>query len=230
MVRSSPVKGSCRCVSQRRNREPRSGAAFGPFFAALPAPSGALRVACSSTAFIQSPDMLASRAMKYRVTIEGEERDVDVTILPDGRVGVALDGEPQDVDVVRVPGGLSLRIGARVIDLAIGGPPDAVQLAAGERRAGAEVLSERMRARRRGGATLGGGGTELRAPMPGRVVKVLVTAGQAVAHGAPCVVIEAMKMENELRAPIGGEVAEVLASEGSSVEGGALLVRFVPAG
>ena len=168
--------------------------------------------------------------MKYRVTIEGEERDVDVAILPDGRVSVALDGKPEDVDVVRVPGGLSLRIGARVIDLAVGGPPDAVQLAARERRARAEVISERGRARRRGGATLGGGGTELRAPMPGRGVKGLVTAGQTIAAGEPCVVIEAMKMENELRAPTGGEVAEVLAAEGASVEGGALLVRFVAAG
>ncbi len=175
--------------------------------------------------------MLASRAMKYRVTIDGEPRDVDVQVTPDGRgVSVTLDGEPQEVDVVRVPGGLSLRIGARVFDLAVGGKPEATQLAAGAARGLAEVLSDRMRARqKRAGGSLGGGGTEIRAPMPGRVVKVLVAAGQAVETGAPCVVIEAMKMENELRSPLTGTVAEVLVSEGANVEGGVLLVRFEPA-
>lgn len=165
--------------------------------------------------------------MKYRVTIDGEARDVDVVVTPDGRVSVSLDGAPQEIDVVRVPGGLSLRLGGRVFDLATGGAPDAMQLAAGEARAIAEVLSERLRSKRRGhGDSLGGGGTELRAPMPGRVVKVLVAKGQTVELDDPCVVIEAMKMENELRAPTAGTVAEVLVSEGAAVEGQALLVRF----
>jgi biotin carboxyl carrier protein len=62
------------------------------------------------------------------------------------------------------------------------------------------------------------------APMPGRIVKVLVKPGQAVAARQPLVVVEAMKMENELRAPRGGSVAEVRVSEGSSVEANAVLV------
>ncbi|MEZ4340884.1 MAG: biotin/lipoyl-containing protein [Sandaracinaceae bacterium] len=170
--------------------------------------------------------------MKYRVTIDGEARDVDVVIAPDGRgVSVSLDGEPQEVDVVRVPGGLSMRIGGRVFDLAVGGKPESTQLAAGGARALAEVLSDRMRAKReRAGGSLGGGGTEIRAPMPGRVVKILVAKGQAVEAGDPSIVIEAMKMENELRAPVSGTVAEVLVSEGAAVEGGVLLVRFDVAG
>ena len=170
--------------------------------------------------------------MKYRVTIDGEARDVDVVIAPDGRgVSVSLDGEPQEVDVVRVPGGINVRIGGRVFDLAIGGTPEATQLAAGEARALAEVLSDRMRAKqKRAGGGLGGGGTEIRAPMPGRIAKVLVTKGQSVEAGDPSVVIEAMKMENELRAPITGTVAEVLVTEGANVEGGTLLVRFEVAG
>ena len=57
-------------------------------------------------------------------------------------------------------------------------------------------------------------------------VKLLVSAGQTVEADEPCVVIEAMKMENELRAPVAGKVAEVLVEEGVSVEGQALLVRF----
>ena len=60
----------------------------------------------------------------------------------------------------------------------------------------------------------------------GRVVKVLVVAGAEIAAGTPCVVVEAMKMENELRSPIDGKVAAVHVTEGVSVEGQALLVSF----
>ena len=60
--------------------------------------------------------------------------------------------------------------------------------------------------------------------MAGRVVKVLVKTGEAVAARQPLVVVEAMKMENELRAPRDGTVAEVRVSEGSSVEANTVLV------
>jgi biotin carboxyl carrier protein len=60
--------------------------------------------------------------------------------------------------------------------------------------------------------------------MPGRVVKVLVRPGDAVAARQPVVVVEAMKMENELRAPRAGTVAEVRVNEGVSVEANAVLV------
>jgi biotin carboxyl carrier protein len=62
------------------------------------------------------------------------------------------------------------------------------------------------------------------APMPGRVVKVLVKPGDAVAARQPLVIVEAMKMENELRAPRAGTVAEVRVREGQSVEANAVLV------
>jgi biotin carboxyl carrier protein len=54
--------------------------------------------------------------------------------------------------------------------------------------------------------------------MPGRVAKLLVTAGDEVKAGQPLVVLEAMKMENELRSPKDGKVAEVLVREGQAVE------------
>ena len=62
------------------------------------------------------------------------------------------------------------------------------------------------------------------APMPGRVVKVLVTSGDIVAARQPLVIVEAMKMENELRAPRAGTVADVRVSEGQSVEAHAVVV------
>lgn len=64
------------------------------------------------------------------------------------------------------------------------------------------------------------------APMPGRVVAVLVAAGDRVYAGKPLVIVEAMKMQNELTAVVGGVVHRVVAVEGQSVERGAVLVEI----
>jgi biotin carboxyl carrier protein len=70
----------------------------------------------------------------------------------------------------------------------------------------------------------GSGPLRIAAPMPGKVVRVLVKAGDAVRARQPVVVVEAMKMENELRADRDGTVAEIHTREGMSVEAGALLI------
>ena len=70
----------------------------------------------------------------------------------------------------------------------------------------------------------GGGAKQVVAPMPGKIVRVLVKPGEVVRARQPLVVVEAMKMENELRAGGDGTVAEVKVQEGASVDAGALLV------
>ena len=67
-------------------------------------------------------------------------------------------------------------------------------------------------------------GEAVKAPMPGTILKVNVSAGQAVKEGDVLVILEAMKMENEIMAPRAGTVAQVLVSKGSSVDTDAPLV------
>jgi len=71
----------------------------------------------------------------------------------------------------------------------------------------------------------GGGndGGKIEAPMPGRVVKVLVRVGDEIKEGAPAVIVEAMKMENELHAPLSGTVVKVEVAQGDVVEVGKTL-------
>ena len=70
------------------------------------------------------------------------------------------------------------------------------------------------------------GSIEVNAPMPGTIVSVAVTAGQAVKKGDTLVVIEAMKMENEIAAPQDGTVATINCTKGESVDSGKLLVSM----
>jgi biotin carboxyl carrier protein len=62
------------------------------------------------------------------------------------------------------------------------------------------------------------GRIEVKSPMPGRVVKLLVTPGQSVTAGQPVLLFEAMKMQNELRSPETGVVSEIAVEAGQAVE------------
>jgi 3-methylcrotonyl-CoA carboxylase alpha subunit len=76
-------------------------------------------------------------------------------------------------------------------------------------------------------AEVHGGG--LAAPMPGKVIAVLVEAGAKVDKGAPLVIMEAMKMEHTINAPAAGTVKEILFAAGEQVAEGAELIAFEPA-
>jgi 3-methylcrotonyl-CoA carboxylase alpha subunit len=64
------------------------------------------------------------------------------------------------------------------------------------------------------------------APMPGKVIKVLVTQGDSVEEGAAMIIVEAMKMEHTLRAPINGVVTAIHCEEGQSVDGNIALAEI----
>jgi biotin carboxyl carrier protein len=74
------------------------------------------------------------------------------------------------------------------------------------------------------GARANHGRQEIAAPMPGKIVRVLVSAGETVEEGQGLVVVEAMKMQNEMKSPKTGRVAEVRARAESTVAAGDVLV------
>ncbi|MBW2453424.1 MAG: acetyl-CoA carboxylase biotin carboxyl carrier protein subunit [Deltaproteobacteria bacterium] len=165
--------------------------------------------------------------MRYYVTLPGgDERAIDVAQRPGGGTEVRVDGELVDVDAGAVEGALSVRVGARVFDLWLEPDGHSYGFVGGGMRTRALVESERSRMGAVASRPGGGGGCQVVAPMPGRVVKVLVEEGDVVEEGAPVIVVEAMKMENELCAEKPGVVTAVKVAEGENVDGGVTLVEL----
>jgi biotin carboxyl carrier protein len=142
----------------------------------------------------------------------------------DGRVRIVIDGEAADVHLSLTDLGLSLLFAdGRVLDAAVTertGGEWLVQLP----HASLIARVNGRRARRGPAAALLSGEQRVSAPMPGRVLRVLVQPGDEVAERQGLVVVEAMKMENEIGSPKAGRVKEVAVSEGLSIEAGRLLV------
>ncbi|MCC7123794.1 MAG: acetyl-CoA carboxylase biotin carboxyl carrier protein subunit [Acidobacteria bacterium] len=162
---------------------------------------------------------IGGRVRTVRLSKDGERTEVrvdDRTFAVDarrvGRDTLSLlvregDGAIRGVDVTVAPRG-----GNGGLDIALDG-----------RTLTATLVSRFGRRAGEGGAA-GSGPQQLTAPMPGKVVRVLVAPGDDVQPRQGLIVIEAMKMENELRATRPGRVKAVRVAEGQSVEAGALLV------
>lgn len=161
--------------------------------------------------------------MKYYVTVGEETREVELT--PDG---VALESGTVDAAVATVPGSAlrHLRVGDRGFLLSAVRTDEGWLVGVAGRRVRVRVEDERRRAIRElaGEEGPGAGGRELRAPMPGRIVRVLVEEGQEVDAGDGLVVMEAMKMENELSARAPGRVETVRVEPDQTVNQGDVLV------
>jgi biotin carboxyl carrier protein len=165
--------------------------------------------------------------MQYEVEAGGRLRQVVVTRRGDG-FAVSVDGHTRQVDAARIDAHtLSLIVDSVWSkEVSIATDPAGGQLTV---HVGATPVAVSLNGRRRWGrknesAAAGSGPQRLTAPMPGKVVRVLVKSGDRVAARQPVVVVEAMKMENELRASREGTVAEIHVREGVSVDAGALLL------
>ena len=169
--------------------------------------------------------------MIWEIDLNGRTRSVSVERAgAPGRYRVTVDGVATLVDAQR-SGEFAVSLlfpdaahSAARVSLAPGGAPGEM-LAAVRGRVAAVVVNGRRTGR--GPADTGAGADgeqKVVAPMPGRVVRVLVAAGDEVQARQPVVVVEAMKMENELRSPKTGRVKDVPVAAGASVEAGRVLM------
>jgi biotin carboxyl carrier protein len=137
--------------------------------------------------------------------VDGRELLMDVLPVGPSLYSLLLDGRSYEVDILELDGALVVHVS---------GQPFRVE------------LEQERQASRHEGATrrTAASGGSVTAPMPGKIVRVLVRAGESVQAGAAVAVIEAMKMENELRAEVGGRVRDVRVAEGKTVSAGDVLV------
>jgi biotin carboxyl carrier protein len=149
---------------------------------------------------------------RRRVELPAGAGDGAVDCLVDGRVVAA------DVRMLR-PGVMSLVVEGRQYRCVL----DRDGVVIGGRRFAFEVQDPRSLQGRRGAGAGAEGPRAVKAPMPGRVVRLLVEAGDEVAEGQGVVVIEAMKMQNELKSPKTGRVVRVAVVVGDAVGSGDVL-------
>jgi biotin carboxyl carrier protein len=164
------------------------------------------------------------------------DRDVELVAkeAADGVRRFQIDGQTAEAHCAEIAAGVySFLMNGRSYEAYVSKRPgDAQGLASpyvvsvGLRRYLVELRDPR-RWRRSGTSLEAEGPQEIVAPMPGRIVKVLVKETQEVQHRQGLLVIEAMKMQNELRAPRAGRVERVYVAEGRGVETGARLLRLV---
>jgi len=143
---------------------------------------------------------------------------------------ILIDGRPVEIDAKQLENGREVEPG--VYSLLLDGKSFEVRVVQGRQGASVEARGQRFKvevrdprnASRRSRSALGGGRQNVAAPMPGKVIRVLVEKGQAVEAGQGLVVVEAMKMQNEMRAARAGHITEVRVRDGDTVGAGETLV------
>ncbi|HWF43959.1 MAG TPA: biotin/lipoyl-containing protein [Candidatus Kapabacteria bacterium] len=151
-------------------------------------------------------------------------------------VRIEWNGEPRDVSIPELkvtalaPGHFLVSNGSRVEEIFIadgklsdGHALDGIAITIETERE--RIIRERFQGSASGG-TVHTGARVIKAPMPGLVRSVKVTAGDLVKRDSTLLVLEAMKMENNILAGVAGRVERVLVGEGSSVEKNAALIEI----
>ena len=166
--------------------------------------------------------------MRYEVQLSGRAGSSKhiVELEPDGgRWRIKLDDQPLDADVLEIaPQTFSVLLRGESHEVHVEAQPDGtLKLQNRGEEFVAEVNDPRAWRGRRHGALEAEGRQSVQAPMPGKVIRVLIGEGQSVEAGQGLLVVEAMKMQNEIRSPKSGTVQRVLVREGQAVNAGDVL-------
>ncbi len=171
-----------------------------------------------------------ARATKYFAKNHANQKAdavaVEVETLGNNRYAVTIEGKRVEVEAIALPQqAMSMLVEGRSYAAEFESKGDDVAVLLGGQVTKFDIVDERKLRMRVASAGFSAEGIQLvTAPMPGKVVKILVKAGDAVTEGQGLVVVEAMKMENELKSPKAGVVKEVFSKEGAIVENGAKLL------
>lgn len=161
--------------------------------------------------------------MKYYATVHGQEFEVEL----EGE-RVLVDGEEIDVDLSQsgVPELYSILIDGASYEVLVEEQRQEYAVTLRGQQFHVQVEDERTRRLNAGrkGPLVPSGELVVKAPIPGLVVKVLVSEGDDIPEDHPLVILEAMKMENEIRSLRAGVVRTVDVSAGQRVEQGAALL------
>ena len=147
---------------------------------------------------------LEREAERWRISLDGESVDADAVEVAPHIVSILLNGNSYEVRITPTSAG-------------------ALTLQTRHQEFTAELIDPRAWRGRRHGALEAQGRQQILAPMPGKIVRVLVEAGEKVEAGQGLLVVEAMKMQNEIRSPKSGTVERLLAKEGQPVNAGEVL-------
>jgi len=165
--------------------------------------------------------------MRYQVSLGDQEFELELSSSEPGRyLARVLSGpNPRELEVTVLSDRptLAVLIEGRVVELF---PLGAGAASARNARTPARLIDPAQARRARQARSAGSSAGAIVAPMPGRIVKVMVAQGDAVSAGQPALVIEAMKMENELVCTQSGQVQKVLVKAGDAVERGAVLIEI----
>ena len=162
--------------------------------------------------------------MKYEVLLAGKTREVELARVSD-QWKFSLDGKELDASVLEVaPNTFSVLLNGESHQIRVAPRADGTLiLYSGFGEYPAEVNDPRVWRGRRHGTLEAEGRQQITAPMPGKVIRLLVNEGDAVQAGQGLLVVEAMKMQNEIRSPKNGKVEKLLAKENQAVNAGDIL-------
>ena len=162
--------------------------------------------------------------MNLRLKIGGRARTVKIDSAA-ARLAFSLDGQGAAADVVEVePNVFSILLGGEAFEVRVERNARGARIQIDGREYLAELDDPRQWRRGAGGAADAEGRQSVLAPMPGKVVRVLVESGSTVAAGQGLLVVEAMKMQNEIKSPKEGKVERINVREGQAVNAGEVLV------
>jgi biotin carboxyl carrier protein len=159
--------------------------------------------------------------MKIEVRIGKQTRVVELA-REDDRWRILLDGEPLDADAVEIaPNTFSILLRGQSHEIRVTPAANGtLTLQTGSEEFTAEVIDPRAWSGRRHSAVEAEGRQQIVAPMPGKIIRLLVKAGETVEAGQGLLVVEAMKMQNEICSPKSGVVERLLVQEGQAVNAG----------